>query len=54
MLFFFHEAQPFLFSKQIISIPCPLPQRDNTCRFFSAIHKLKSESLRRDFRGDAD
>ena len=48
---FLHEAQPFLFSKQIISIPCPLPHRDNTCRFFSAIHK--SEFLIRDFYDDA-
>lgn len=48
---FLHEAQPFLFSKQIISIPFPLPHRDNTCRFFSAIHK--SEFLRKDFHDDA-
>ena len=48
---FLYEAQPFLFSKQIISIPCPLPHRDNTCRFFSAIHK--SEFLRKDFHDDA-
>lgn len=42
---FLYEAQPFLFSKQISSIPFPLPHRDNTCRFFSAIHKSEFLSL---------